>query len=83
MLFEHDLNKQLKTKQLRVNLIFIPVRRDELIPALLDGRGDIAASGITVTAARDKLIDFSMPVVRTRQRGHRQRTGVAGSCGSQ
>ena len=63
MLFENDLNKRLKTKHLRINVIFIPVRRDELIPALLDGRGDIAASGITVTAARDKLIDFSMPVV--------------------
>jgi ABC-type amino acid transport substrate-binding protein len=63
MLFENDLNRRLKTKHLRINVIFIPVRRDELIPALLDGRGDIAASGITVTAARDKLIDFSIPVV--------------------
>ncbi len=43
--------------------MFIPVRRDDLIPALLDGRGDIAASGITVTASRDKLIDFSNPVM--------------------
>ena len=82
MLFENDLNKRLKTKHLRINVIFIPVRRDELIPALLDGRGDIAASGITVTAARDKLIDFSMPVVDGRQRGHRQRTGVTEPCGS-
>jgi len=61
--FENDLNKQLKTKNLRVNVVFIPVRRDELIPALLEGRGDIAAAGITITAARDKLIDFSIPLV--------------------
>jgi membrane-bound lytic murein transglycosylase MltF len=61
--FEEDLNKQLKTKNLRVNVVFIPVKLDDLIPALMDGRGDIAAAFITVTPARDKLIDFSDPLV--------------------
>jgi membrane-bound lytic murein transglycosylase MltF len=60
--YENELNKQLKAKKLRVNIMFIPVRRDELIPALIEGRGDIAASGITVTPGRDKLIDFSNPI---------------------
>jgi membrane-bound lytic murein transglycosylase MltF len=63
--FEKELNQRLKTKNLRVNIVFAPVRRDDLIPALLDGRGDIAASGITVTASRDKLIDFSDPVAQS------------------
>jgi membrane-bound lytic murein transglycosylase MltF len=63
MNFEAELNKQLKTNNLRVTVVFIPVRRDELIPALLQGRGDIAAAGITITADRDKLIDFSDPIV--------------------
>lgn len=61
--FEKDLNKALKTKTLRVNVVFVPVRRDDLIPALIQGRGDIAAAGITITANRDKLIDFSNPTV--------------------
>ena len=61
--YENELNKQLKAKKLRVNVLFIPVHRQDLISALIDGRGDIAASGITVTAARDKLVDFSNPIV--------------------
>jgi ABC-type amino acid transport substrate-binding protein len=61
--FEGDLNKQLKTKNLRVNVVFIPVKIDDLIPALTDGRGDIAAAFVTITPGRDKLIDFSDPLV--------------------
>ncbi|MGB7452428.1 MAG: transporter substrate-binding domain-containing protein, partial [Lysobacterales bacterium] len=34
----------------------------ELIPALISGRGDIAAAGLTITPERDKLVDFSDPV---------------------
>ncbi len=36
-------------------------RFDELIPALLDGRGDVIAAGLTVTAARQKLVSFTRP----------------------
>jgi membrane-bound lytic murein transglycosylase MltF len=61
-IFEDELNKALKAKKLRVTVVFIPVHRGDLIPALIDGRGDIAASGVTMTTARDKLIDFSMPI---------------------
>jgi membrane-bound lytic murein transglycosylase MltF len=63
--FGKELNQRLKTKNLGIVVAFIPVRRDQLIPALLDGRGDIAASGITVTANREKLIDFSDPIVQS------------------
>jgi membrane-bound lytic murein transglycosylase MltF len=62
--FENRLNKVHKTKHLRVTMVFIPVKRDDLIPALIEGRGDIAASGLTITAARDKLIDFSDPILQ-------------------
>jgi membrane-bound lytic murein transglycosylase MltF len=61
--FENDLNKQLNTKNLRINVVFIPVKIDDLIPALMDGRGDIAAAFITITPGRDKLIDFSDPLI--------------------
>ena len=60
--FEDDLNKKLKTRHLRVQVIFIPMRRDQLLPALSDGRGDIAAANLTITPERQKLADFSAPL---------------------
>ncbi len=59
--FEEDLNRQLKTRHLRVHVVFVPVSRDQLLPALREGLGDIAAANLTVTAARDKLLDFTDP----------------------
>jgi len=60
-LFEDDLNKKLKTKHVRVHVVFIPVARDELIPALLEGRGDLAAANLTITPERLKHVDFTNP----------------------
>jgi membrane-bound lytic murein transglycosylase MltF len=63
-MFEDDLNKNLKKKHLRVHVLFIPVARDELIPALLQGRGDMAAANLTITPERLKQVDFSDPTIR-------------------
>jgi membrane-bound lytic murein transglycosylase MltF len=66
--FEEDLNKKLakegklKQKHLKVRILFIPVARDELLPALAAGKGDIAASSLGVTEERKKLVDFSPPL---------------------
>ena len=38
-----------------------PVRRDELIPGLVKGLGDIAVANLTITAQRQKSVDFSNP----------------------
>jgi membrane-bound lytic murein transglycosylase MltF len=62
-LFEETLNKQLKTKHLRVTVAFIPVSRDELLPALIEGRGDIAAANLTITPEREKVVAFTDPLV--------------------
>ncbi len=59
--FEADLNKRLGLETRPVQVIFIPVRRDELLPALVEGRGDIAAANLTVTKERRKLVDFAAP----------------------
>ena len=59
--FGQVVNKRLGKGHLKVHVIFIPVSRDELIPALIEGRGDIAAAGLTITAERDQLIDFTDP----------------------
>jgi membrane-bound lytic murein transglycosylase MltF len=60
--FEDDLNKKLKNKHIRVHVLFVPVSRDELLPALTEGRGDIAAANLTITPERQKLVDFAAPI---------------------
>ena len=59
--YEKFLNKGIKKKELKIVLEFIPVNRDELIPKLVNGYGDIAAAGLTVTEQRSRLADFTMP----------------------
>ena len=64
-LFEEELNrklsaeKKLKNKNLKVRVVFIPVQRDQLLPALAAGKGDIAAANLTITPERQKLVDFT------------------------
>ena len=38
---------------------------DSVIPAVISGKADIAAAGITVTEDRKKNVDFSVPYVKT------------------
>ena len=47
--FEDDLNKKLKSKVIKVNVIFLPVGRDELISRLTDGWGDVIFADLTIT----------------------------------
>ncbi|RPJ09927.1 MAG: lytic transglycosylase F [Deltaproteobacteria bacterium] len=61
--FEEELNRKLKTQHMRVNVVFIPVSRDELLPALSEGKGDIAAANLTITGGREKLVDFTDPLL--------------------
>jgi membrane-bound lytic murein transglycosylase MltF len=61
--FETFINKKLKTKTLKVRVLFIPVRRDQIFPWLAAGRGDIAAANLTITPQREKLVDFSNPLI--------------------
>ena len=60
-LFEDYLNKKYKTGKLGIQVVFVPVGRNELAAALLDGRGDVAAAGLTVTPERREKFDFSDP----------------------
>ena len=60
-LFEDDLNKQLKNKHLRVQVVFVPVAHDELVPALLEGRGDVVAAGTLISDWRKQAVDFTNP----------------------
>jgi len=68
-LFVDDLNKKLakdnkqKQKHLKVQAVFIPVDRGELLPALVAGKGDIVMASFGVTEERQKLVDFSTPLI--------------------
>ncbi len=65
--FEDELNKRLKTGHLRVSVVFVPVAHDELMPALLEGRGDVVAAGTLVSDWRREQVAFTNPT----------RTGIA------
>jgi len=68
MAFEKDLNRALKTKKTdHINIVFVPVSHDDIIPALLEGRGDMAAANLTITPERASRIDFSAPTARNVQ----------------
>ncbi|UCD88723.1 MAG: lytic transglycosylase F [Desulfobacterales bacterium] len=60
--FENYINRKLNRKTLRVRLVVIPTRRDRLLPALMDGTGDIAAGNLTIIPERQQLVDFSDPL---------------------
>jgi membrane-bound lytic murein transglycosylase MltF len=59
--FEKQINDKLGNKVVKVYVVVIPVARDQLIPRLLSGQGDIAVAGLTVTQARKEKVDFSIP----------------------
>jgi membrane-bound lytic murein transglycosylase MltF len=60
-LMEDELNKRRKTGNLRVLFWPIPLPRDQLLPALTNGRVDMVIAQLTVTPERQKLVDFTDP----------------------
>ncbi len=62
--FERFLNKKFKRKNIQIQIVIIPTRRDKLIDGLVNGIGDIAAGNLTITADREKKVDFSTPLMK-------------------
>ena len=60
--FEDQINKTLKTGNLKVHVVFVPLARGELLTALTDGRVDMVAAQLTVTPERRQMVDFTVPV---------------------
>ncbi len=60
--FEYELIRKFAGKQgLRVEMV-VPPGRDDLIPWLTEGRGDVVAASLTITAEREEQgIRFSRP----------------------
>ena len=62
--FERHINDKLATSALRIDVVFLPVARDRLLPALQAGYGDLAVANLTITPERLALVDFSIPLYR-------------------
>jgi membrane-bound lytic murein transglycosylase MltF len=60
---EQWLNKKhpTQTKSQPWRVMYIPVRRDQLLTELLAGKGDFAGGGLTVTEGRKQTVDFPAP----------------------
>lgn len=56
--FERFLNERVPGRR-KIHVIFVPVRRDQLISSIANGTGDIAAANLTVTSERAQFVDFS------------------------
>jgi membrane-bound lytic murein transglycosylase MltF len=61
MNFEQALNDHLKTGNLRVHVAIVPLGRDALQSALLEGKVDLVIAQLKVTPERQKLADFTNP----------------------
>ena len=63
--FEDAINKKYpqKQKNMRILVVFVPVPRDKMFSRLAEGRGDLAVGALTITPDRQKLVDFSDPLV--------------------
>jgi membrane-bound lytic murein transglycosylase MltF len=60
-LLEDELNKKFGTGLLKLAVQFVPLSRNELLPALLEGKGDIVMADLTVTPERARTIEFLAP----------------------
>ncbi|MEP5569165.1 MAG: transporter substrate-binding domain-containing protein [Halioglobus sp.] len=62
--FEDFINKRMKRKTVRVNVAIIPMARSQLIPALLQGHGDVINASLSITPERAEIMDFSIPATK-------------------
>jgi membrane-bound lytic murein transglycosylase MltF len=61
--FELFLNQKYRKKlhNRPITVVIIPTTRDQLLPGVVQGLGDIAAGDLTATDQRLKLVDFEAP----------------------
>lgn len=62
-LFREFVDKKFDTGARKFTVAFIPVARDQLIPLLREGMGDVAVANLTITPERLELVDFTDPTL--------------------
>ena len=60
----YHFEKSLRKKHPYLNVQIIPVQRDDLLPSLESGYGDVAVANLTITDKRLQIIDFSNPMIK-------------------
>lgn len=60
---EAFINEELGTRNVRVYVVPIAVSRDQLIPGLLEGLGDLVATDLTITPEREQQVAFTRPLL--------------------
>ena len=60
--FERFLNHKLHTGNLAIHLVFIPVGRDNLLPKLAEGYGDLVATMMVTSTQPQYAVDFTDPL---------------------
>ena len=60
--FESFINHKMKTRALKVEVTFIPVRPDKVEAALTQVPGDLVAAGMVITPERQKQMAFTVPL---------------------
>ena len=61
--YEKFLNRKEKNGYAKTRMIFLPVPFDRILDDLNKGRGDIAASSLTITPKRQKIVNFTRPYI--------------------
>lgn len=65
--FDYDL-ASLLAKQLHVRLaMVVPPAHDQMVPWLLEGRGDVIAASYTITPDRARMVAFSQPYLAVQE----------------
>jgi ABC-type amino acid transport substrate-binding protein len=60
--FERELDAKRRLEHLKVNVVFRPTSRGDFLPALVEGRGDIAVGALSITPDRLEQVDFTAPM---------------------
>jgi membrane-bound lytic murein transglycosylase MltF len=61
--YEKFLNRKAKNRYAETRMIFVPVPFDRILSDLNNGRGDIAASSLTITPKRKQTVNFTIPYI--------------------
>jgi membrane-bound lytic murein transglycosylase MltF len=60
---EAFINEELGKRNVRVYVVPIAVSRDQLIPGLVEGLGDLIATDLTITPEREQQVAFTRPLL--------------------